>query len=290
MTLAFVLVAISIDTGSAFQGLPSRKVSTRGGQVPYFDLYNQYCKCPTSMKLLRNPRVDANITLGQSMDATSSENKQEIFDGVVTVDAALKPTRVEEEAIFKSAIVRTLGWVGAASLFGAFLVMSFGAETGTEFFAGYLVELSLSVDNLFVFLLLFEYFKVPLESQDRVLNWGILGAIVMRAVMIGVGAAALQNLHEILLVFAGILVYSSVKALTPGEEKGEEDPGENAIVKFSQSVMSSSQEFDGDRFFTVIGKAKKATPLFICMIAVEISDVVFAIDSIPAVFGVTEAS
>lgn len=204
------------------------------------------------------------------------------------------PTIVVEEPpqedIYQQAIVRTLLWVGLAAVFGVGLGVAFSPETSEEFFAGYLVEQSLSVDNLFVFLLLFEYFKVPLSSQDRVLNWGIYGAIVMRALMIGVGAAALERFHAILLVFAGILVYSSAKTLIPGEEEEEENMDENAIVNFSRKLIDSTDEYDGSNFFTLIDGVKKATPLFICMIALEISDVVFAVDSIPAVFGVTNVS
>ena len=141
---------------------------------------------------------------------------------------------------------------------------------------------------LFVFLLLFEYFKVPLSSQDRVLNWGIYGAVVMRALMIGVGAAALERYHAILLVFAGILVYSSAKTLIPGDDDDEEENmDENSIVKFSRKLIDSTDEYDGSNFFTMVDGVKLATPLFICMITLEISDVVFAVDSIPAVFGVT---
>jgi len=196
-----------------------------------------------------------------------------------------------QEEIYQQAIQRTLLWVGLAVAFGTGLGVVAGSETSEEFFAGYLLEQSLSVDNLFVFLILFEYFKVPLSSQDRVLNWGIYGAIVMRALMIGVGAAALQNFHAILLVFAGILVYSSAKTLIPeDEDEEEEDMNENAIVKFSRNLIDSTDEFDGSNFFTMVEGVKKATPLFICMIALEISDVVFAVDSIPAVFGVTNVS
>jgi predicted tellurium resistance membrane protein TerC len=192
---------------------------------------------------------------------------------------------------YGEALQRTIGWVGAAVIFGAGLWATAGSDVGEEFFAGYLVEQSLSVDNLFVFLLLFEYFKVPLQYQDRVLNWGIYGAFVMRAVMIGLGAAALQSYHAILLVFASILVYGSVKFfIGGGEEDEEEDPDNNSIVKLSRSLFPSVDYYDGDRFFTLSEGVRKATPLFICMIAVEISDVVFAVDSIPAVFGVTEVS
>jgi TerC family integral membrane protein len=196
---------------------------------------------------------------------------------------------VEDADVYRRAIQRTLAWVAAAGAFGGILWATAGGETGEEFFAGYLVEQSLSVDNLFVFLLLFDYFEVPLQNQDRVLNWGIYGAIVMRAVMIGLGAAALENFHAILLVFAGILVYSSAKVLLGGGDgEEEEDLSENYIVKFSHRFIESTDKYDGDKFFTVVDGIRKATPLFICMIAVEISDVVFAVDSIPAVFGVTE--
>jgi TerC family integral membrane protein len=188
---------------------------------------------------------------------------------------------------YTDAIQRTLGWVGAAIVFGGGVWAFAGSATGEEFFAGYLVEQSLSVDNLFVFLMLFQYFKVPLQYQDRVLNWGIYGAVVMRGIMIGVGYEALKNFRVILLVFAGILVYSSANALLGGNDD-EEDPSENSIVKFSRSLIKSTDDFDGDRFFTVVDGVRRATPLFICMVAVEISDVVFAVDSIPAVFGVTE--
>jgi TerC family integral membrane protein len=179
----------------------------------------------------------------------------------------------------------------ATAVFGGVLWTLYGHDTSYEFFAGYLVEQSLSVDNLFVFLLLFDYFKVPLAAQDRVLNWGIYGAIVMRAVMIGLGSVALSKFHVVLLIFAGILVYSSISAIIAlangNSDEEEEDMSENSIVKFSRKLIDSTEYFDGDRFFTMVNGVKKATPLFICMIALEISDVVFAVDSIPAVFGVT---
>mmetsp|Transcript_4910 Transcript_4910/g.10839 ORF Transcript_4910/g.10839 Transcript_4910/m.10839 type:complete len:377 (-) Transcript_4910:189-1319(-) len=201
-----------------------------------------------------------------------------------TIEIANPP----QEDIYKQAIQRTILWVGLAVAFGSALGIIVDPATSEEFFAGYLVEQSLSVDNLFVFLLLFEYFKVPLSSQDRVLNWGIYGAIVMRALMIGLGAAALEKFHAILLVFAAILVYSSAKTLIPeDEDEEEEDLNDNAIVKFSRNLIDSVDEFDGSNFFTMVDGVKKATPLFICMVSLEISDVVFAVDSIPAVFGVT---
>jgi predicted tellurium resistance membrane protein TerC len=284
---ALVVLTMASSSAEAFQTTSYTRLASSWGisQQPPALLLTE--KKPHGLRLLRDPRVESGDSIPRmALDSASNSGKTPEATDIAT---ALENATDQETRIYQSAILRTLGWVGAATLFGAFLLVTFGPETSEEFFAGYLVEQSLSVDNLFVFLLLFEYFKVPLESQDRVLNWGIFGAIVMRATMIGLGAAALQNFHEILLVFAGILVYSSVKVIFSVEEDDdEEDPSENAIVKFSQNLISSTQLFDGDRFFTLVDGVKMATPLFICMIAVEISDVVFAIDSIPAVFGVTE--
>jgi TerC family integral membrane protein len=198
---------------------------------------------------------------------------------------------LEGEYSYADAIQRTLSWVAAAIVFGGGIWSVLGPTTGQEFFAGYLVEQSLSVDNLFVFLLLFDYFKVPIPLQDRVLNWGIFGAMGMRAVMIGIGAAAIHNFHAILLVFAAILIYGSGKFFFESNDNDEEeDPSQNAIVKFSRSLFPSTDDFHGSKFFIVEKGVRMATPLFICLVAVEISDVVFAVDSIPAVFGVTEVS
>lgn len=206
---------------------------------------------------------------------------------------------VNNDKIYREAIEKTIGTVFVSSLFGILIWYFQGSEPSQEFFAGYIVEQSLSVDNLFVFLLLFDYFKVPLPYQDRVLTWGILGAVVMRLVMISLGGALIHTFKPVLLIFASILLYSSyesLKGLLPfagengeGEEE-EEDMSENAIVKFSRSLFPTTSNFDGDNFFTMIDGVKTATPLLLCLISVEISDIVFAVDSIPAVFGVTEVS
>ena len=223
--------------------------------------------------------------LSTKMTVTSEKQSE-----TTTADGIKPPFSVtleEDNYDYRQAIQRTLAWVGAAIVFGGGLWFGNSPQTGEEFFAGYLLEQSLSVDNLFVFLMLFEYFKVPLAYQDRVLNWGIYGAVVMRALMISLGAAALNQFHAILLVFAGILVYSSASFFL-GAEDEEEDPSQNTIVQFSRNLINSTDKFDGKKFFTVEDGIRKATPLLICMVAVEISDVVFAVDSIPAVFGVTE--
>ena len=228
------------------------------------------------------------ITNNNSDNNNPANKLKSIFQPGQQPTITIDSTTLDEQ-IYASAISRTLSWVAAATLFGIGLSLLFGSDTGEEFFAGYLVEQSLSIDNLFVFLLLFDYFDVPLKNQDRVLNYGIYGAIVMRATMIGLGSVALSQFHGILLVFAGILIYSSAKVLLGGSDEDEdEDMSENSIVKFSRNLFDSTNEFDGNKFFTMEDGIKKATPLFICLIAVEISDVVFAVDSIPAVFGVTE--
>jgi len=196
-------------------------------------------------------------------------------------------------SLYQDALVKTTISVALAGLWGLGLGFTFGPTSALEFSAGYLVEQSLSVDNLFVFLLLFEYFKVPFSYQNKILNWGIIGAMAMRAVMILAGAAALKDFHAILLVFASILVFSSGKILTEflegGDGEKEENLDDNWIVKLSGSLIKSTDEYDGDNFFTVskLGEIV-ATPMLLCLVAVEVSDVVFAVDSIPAVFGVTE--
>jgi len=225
-----------------------------------------------------------------------TSESSEIENTVHALESSITATTTTDEdnaaaAIYRAAFRNTAYTIGAAGAFGGAVWLMLGQKAGEEFFAGYLVEQSLSVDNLFVFLILFEFFQVPIQYQNRVLKWGILGALVMRFVMIGLGAAALENFHSILLGFATVLIYSSVQILqgiVSGEEEEEEDMNDNNIVKFSRNLFDSTDYFDGDKFFTVVDGIKKATPLLICLVAVEISDVVFAVDSIPAVFGVTE--
>jgi len=185
-------------------------------------------------------------------------------------------------------LMEIAAWVGGAVIFGLGVGQVMGGNKAEEYFAGYLLEQSLSVDNLFVFVLVFEYFKVPLSSQKTVLDYGIYGAVVMRAVMILAGYEALTNFKPILLVFAGILIYSSYKLIAGGDDEEEEDMSDNAIVKAVSSVLPVSENYDGQNFYTLVDGVKTATPLLLCLIVIELSDVVFAVDSIPAVFGVTQ--
>mmetsp|Transcript_17591 Transcript_17591/g.49748 ORF Transcript_17591/g.49748 Transcript_17591/m.49748 type:complete len:394 (-) Transcript_17591:110-1291(-) len=192
---------------------------------------------------------------------------------------------------YQQALQRTSVWIATAIAFGISLSTIFPTEPEitNEFFAGYILELSLSVDNLLVFLLLFDYFQIPNQYQNRILNWGIIGSVIMRTIMISIGSYALQQYHSILLVFAMILLYSSYKVLFSNEEEEEEDLSNNTIIQLSKKFIPSTDQFEKDQFFiTTMDGIKKATPVFLCMVAVEISDIIFAIDSIPAVFGVTE--
>ena len=183
-----------------------------------------------------------------------------------------------------------LGWSGGiilvSLLFGAFLWWQAGHNTALEYFAGYLIELTLSVDNLFVFLLVFQYFSVPAELQPRVLKWGIFGAILMRGVMIGLGAVLLQQFEWITWVFGGILIITALKMIRIGEQRIE--PEKNPLVRLARRVLPVTPAYEGNHFFIRrLPRGWMATPLFLVLLVVEWSDVVFAVDSIPAVFAVT---
>eukprot|EP00238_Polyblepharides_amylifera_P013339 CAMPEP_0196582168 /NCGR_PEP_ID=MMETSP1081-20130531/37785_1 /TAXON_ID=36882 /ORGANISM="Pyramimonas amylifera, Strain CCMP720" /LENGTH=330 /DNA_ID=CAMNT_0041902657 /DNA_START=218 /DNA_END=1210 /DNA_ORIENTATION=- len=202
---------------------------------------------------------------------------------VVSADNMLSsaPSEEEKSEKFKELIGLTLAGV----LFGLGIFAVQGGDKASEYFAGYLLEQSLSVDNLFVFILIFKYFETTETAQNRALKYGIWGATVTRLVMILLGYEAIENFHPVLLIFAGFLVYTSYVLLTQEEE--EEDVSENAVVKFCQRFVKVSENYDGDNFFTVQNGVRIATPLLLVVTIVELSDIVFAVDSVPAVFGVT---
>jgi tellurite resistance protein TerC len=186
----------------------------------------------------------------------------------------------------REALTWSAGIVSLALLFGGFLWWQVGSRTALEYYTGYLIELSLSVDNLFVFLLIFQYFSVPAALQPRVLKWGIFGAILMRGVMIGAGALLLSRFTWIVYIFGGILVLTGIKMLRPGEERIE--PERNPLVRLARRFLPVTAAYEGDHFF--VSRAAGgwlATPLLLVLLVVEWSDLVFAIDSIPAVFAVT---
>jgi tellurite resistance protein TerC len=187
---------------------------------------------------------------------------------------------------FKEAMSWSLGLIAFALLFGLFVIWREGTQAGLEYYTGYLIELSLSVDNLFVFILIFQYFSVPAEAQPKVLKWGILGAIVMRLLMIALGALLLERFHWIIYVFGGILLITGLRMLT--QEETHLEPEKNPVVRLARRVLPFTSGYDGTRFFcrNVAGK-RFATPLLLVLLVVEWSDLVFAIDSIPAIFAIT---
>jgi tellurite resistance protein TerC len=187
---------------------------------------------------------------------------------------------------FKESLTWSLVWIGLATIFGAGIFWQFGSERGLEFAAGYVIEKSLSVDNLFVFVVIFSAFKIPAQYQHRVLFWGVLGALIMRAIFIGLGAALLQRFHWILYVFGAILIVSAIRLWR--EKHEDENPKEGFAYRMLRKVIPATDQIHGQHFFIKEGGKWLATPLFSVLVVVEISDVVFAVDSIPAIFAVTD--
>lgn len=187
----------------------------------------------------------------------------------------------KKEAAFWSVV-----WIGLSLLFNAGIYFLYGKERALEFLAGYLIEKSLSVDNIFVFLLLFSYFSVPAAYQYRVLFWGILGALVMRGFFIGVGAALLHHFHWVIYLFGAFLVFTGIKMLAKEDE--QTDPESNPAIKLLRRFMPITKGYEGQRFLVQRDGRWFATPLLVVLVTVESTDLVFAIDSIPAIFAVTD--
>jgi tellurite resistance protein TerC len=201
--------------------------------------------------------------------------------------------RKPHEISYRNAALWSAVWVALALLFAGLLFGPLGWELfgparhqkALEFLAGYLIELSLSVDNLFVFLLIFSYFKVPPKYQHRVLYWGVLGALVMRIAMIVAGTALIDRFHWIIYIFGAFLVYTGAQMLRGGET--EIEPENNVVVRFVSRYVPITRHYERRKFFTVVDGKRVGTLLLLVLIVVEVTDLVFAVDSIPAIFGVT---
>ena len=208
----------------------------------------------------------------------------------------------DKEVSTKSALGWMVVWLVVALCFNGFVYFGYehhilglglgaeaepsGKDAALKFLTGYVVEMSLSLDNIFVIALVFRFFKVPSLYQHRVLFWGILGAVVLRISMILLGAALIRNFHFTIYIFGAILVYTALKmAFSKGED--DFDPEDSAVVKWARKLVAISPKMDGHNFFTTIDGKRVATPLFLVLVVVEGSDIVFAVDSIPAIFGVT---
>jgi len=185
----------------------------------------------------------------------------------------------------REAAAWTAVWVSLAAVFGLGVWWWLGPTKALEFATGYLIEEALSVDNIFVFLVLFTFFKVPAEYQHRVLFWGILSAVVMRAIFIMAGAALLESFHWIIYVFGGLLVITGIRLFT--QDGHEVDPERNPVMRVFRRFVPSVSEYHGQRFFISARGRRYATPLLAVLVAVEATDLIFAVDSIPAVFAVT---
>src|SRR5262245_16614802 len=193
--------------------------------------------------------------------------------------------RKEHRIGLREALFWSVVWTIVALVFNLWIYYRFDAQVGLEFLTGYVIERSLSFDNIFVFIVIFNYFAVPAEYQHRVLFWGILGALVSRGIFIAMGTALLTRFSWLIFVFGGFLVYTGIKILV--EKETEVHPERNPVLKLFQRFVPLTPRYHGKRFFTREDGRLKATPLMLVLVVVEATDVVFAVDSIPAVFGVT---
>ncbi len=181
-------------------------------------------------------------------------------------------------------VVLSIAWVGAGVGFGLILILWQGFDAGQEYFAAYLIEKSLSIDNLFVFAVLFQAFAVPAASQHRVLLAGVAGALVLRGAFIAAGAALIEHLSWTFPAFGALLLIAALRMARRGAPP---DPRRGLVLRGLRKVMPVSDHYDGNRFFTRIDGKRVATPLLVALVAIETTDVIFALDSIPAAFGVT---
>lgn len=199
------------------------------------------------------------------------------------------------EVRMKEALVWSAVWMSLALIFSAVVFTQWhhiapaskysNTDAGIAFVSGYLVEWALSVDNLFVFLLVFAYFHVPLRYQHRVLFWGIIGALIFRALFIALGSVLLEKFHWTMVIFGAFLIFTGIKMVRAHGKKM--DPGKNPVVKLFRKMVPVTDEYHGQKFLTRIDGKIWATPLFVALIVVEFTDIVFAIDSVPAIFAIT---
>jgi tellurite resistance protein TerC len=193
--------------------------------------------------------------------------------------------RSKEHVPFREAAIRSTFFVLVGTLFSTYVLATKGSSAAITYLVAYLVEESLSVDNLFVFLVLFSYFRISEGRQQRILFWGILGAIVMRGVFIVAGTALLEKFHWMIYVFGLILIFTGAKLLFRKEEAV--DPEDNLALRLARRYLRTTNDFHGDRFFVVQNGVRLATPMFLVLLVVEFTDVLFAVDSVPAVLAIS---
>jgi tellurite resistance protein TerC len=204
--------------------------------------------------------------------------------GLLAIDLFVFHRR-EHEVRMREALIWSCVWIGVALAFNLGVYVWFGPDKAVEFLTGYLIEKALSVDNLFVFVVIFSFFSVPLALQHRVLFWGIVGALLMRGLFIALGAALLERFHGVIYVFGGFLVLTGIRMLFQKEQSVH--PERNPVLRVFRRLVPSVPEYHGPRFSIVKEGKRFATPLLMVVTVVEASDIMFAVDSIPAVFAVT---
>ncbi len=205
--------------------------------------------------------------------------------GMLALDLGVFHRKAHAVSI-KEATIWSCVWVALAMVFNVGIYFAWGHIKALEFFTGYVIEKSLSVDNLFVFLMIFQYFNTPAQYQHRVLFWGILGALILRAIFIVMGAALLNNFHWMIYVFGAFLIFTGIKMFLQGDEKLE--PDKNPVVRLFERYVPIIKEYDGQKFFVRRNGKTYATLLMLVLVVVETTDVIFAVDSIPAIFAITK--
>ncbi|KAF7804509.1 thylakoid membrane protein TERC, chloroplastic isoform X1 [Senna tora] len=281
-------IPVNFDLGlpSVSQRVPAARWSglhfVRPHHAPVY-----HCRRAHSVPVSCSKGTDQEDDLSTSGKRISAQPRDDIGKIETShTDSSVNSTQESQEhETYKSSVTTVALWVCTAVAFGIGVGFKEGVEKASEFFAGYILEQSLSVDNLFVFVLIFKYFKVPIMYQNRVLSYGIAGAVIFRLILILLGTATLQRFEAVNLFLAGILLYSSFKLFT--NEEDESDLSDNFVVKTCQKFIPVTTYYDGNRFITNQDGVWKATPLLLTVAVIELSDIAFAVDSIPAVFGVT---
>lgn len=205
--------------------------------------------------------------------------------GMLALDLGVFHRKAHSVSV-KEALTWTAVWITLAMLFNLFVYSYFGKEKALEFFTAYLVEKSLSIDNIFVMIMIFSYFNVPNSYQHKVLFWGIFGALVMRVIFIFAGIELIHKFHWLIYLFGGFLIVTGVRMVV-GEDKPIE-PDKNPLVKLVRKLFPVTDSFEGDNFFVTREQKTWATPLFIVVVLIEATDLIFAVDSIPAIIAISE--
>ncbi len=194
--------------------------------------------------------------------------------------------RKSHEIKIKEALIWSGVWITLALIFNYGIYIFYGKDKALEFLTGYIIEKSLSIDNLFVFIMVFTFFNIQPKHQHKVLFWGILGALILRAIFIFAGVALINKFHWIIYIFGAFLIFTGIKMLFHKDEKIE--PEKNPIVKLFKKLFPVTDQYDKDKFFTKINAKRVATPLFVVLIMIEFTDLIFAVDSIPAILAISK--